>query len=81
MIDDFQIEEKSWRWKKLEQVMRWRDERDLPTIITTNEDKKRVYDHYKWILELLKRHYIGVHVDGYVWSSKKNNARIAAPLI
>ncbi len=68
LLDELEPEDKDWRERKLESVLRHRYSEDLPTIITTNMSRKEMFA-IRWLKSLLsdKSKYDGIQIDGINW--------------
>lgn len=71
LLDELEPEDKDWRERKLESVLRHRYSEDLPTIITTNMSRKELFA-IRWLKSLLsdKAKYSGIPIDGINWRAE-----------
>lgn len=69
LIDDFEIEEgrqRGERLRKLETILRRRYDENLPTIITTNQEKKKLFE-VTWLKSMIQNSYLGFPITGIEW--------------
>lgn len=69
LLDDFVEEDKDWRLRHVENVLRARYDEKLPTIITTNVNKDDMFA-INWLKSLFIERYHGVKVGGLNWRLK-----------
>lgn len=67
LIDDFEID-KGVRLQKIESVLRSRYDECLPTIITTNQSRKQLFE-ILWLKDILNS-YAAFDVDGIDWRKR-----------
>ena len=66
LLDDLVEEDKDWRLRYVENVLRARYDERLPTIITTNVDKDSMFA-INWLKSLFFERYHGIEVSGINW--------------
>lgn len=69
LIDDFQLQDQTWKSDLLEEVIRSRYDERLPTILTSNLKGDEICkDHnLDWLSSILSERYLSLNIDGPDW--------------
>lgn len=69
-VDDLGSEDRAdWKQPEVEDAIRYRYNNDLPTIITTNLEKKQVQE-IKWLVSLMTHKVTPLEITGINWRTK-----------